>query len=452
MSDQQTRIPLVFIDPPLGAIGGPPDSEKWFEEIKSRVIARARELYPHIEFHVYDVRDLEDVRELLKKEADSPGYMVFILNCITGLVRPIIYSGKPVILVSETYGGSGDYVLEYNRARSEGYPVIGISTRDPGDDRILAKIRLLETIDRLRNTRVLFIVTPSEEYLIQLEYPLSIDIYSSMKSMAAITGITPIILNGKEFVEKYYNRVDPSKAEELANKWINEAVENLEPDREEIVRAAKLYLAIKNAVGEYNADAVAIDCIVLHNIGVLDAWPCLGFMELWYDGIIPICEADPYSTLLLLIGKYLFNVHGFITDPAIDELEDEIIYYHCYAPTNPLGPGKTRCPYYITTAHLGIKHASIYVKLPVNTVITAAGFSPEDKVLTIHTARVVKTEFSQHACSNKLVGKTSARKIVEKWPWRSGWHRVVLYGDHREELKELATLLGLKVIEEDRGV
>lgn len=69
----------------------------------------------------------KDVSEFLEKESNALGYVIFILNCISGLARPIIESGKSVILIAETYGGSGDYVLEYSRALAKGYTVIRYS-------------------------------------------------------------------------------------------------------------------------------------------------------------------------------------------------------------------------------------------------------------------------------------------------------------------------------------
>lgn len=177
---------------------------------------------------------------------------------------------------------------------------------------------------------------------------------------------------------------------------------------------------------DHRANTVAIACIVLYQEGFLNAWPCLGFTELWYDNIVPVCEADLFSATLLLMAKYLVDANGFIVDPAIYELKDEIIYYHCYAPLVLHGSTRTRYPYIITSAHLGLKKASVHTKLPKDAEITVLGFSPDEKIMTIHTAKVVDIEYSDFACSNKIVGRTDTRSIVRKWPWRTGWHRVIV--------------------------
>jgi len=451
MVNVKSSIPVLFLVNPEGAIGGPRAADEWFKNITDRIRRGVETCCRDVDFTYYYIRDVMDVNNVLVKETDSPGYIVFILNSISGLLKPIIYSGKPVVLVNETYGGSGDYVLEYGEAVKQGYPVIGVSTREPYDPRLLEKmIKYLFLIDKLKNTKILFIVPKAAKYYASLEYPLSIDVYGLLKELVSITGATYVLMDSSEFREKYYDKINRSDAEEIAKKWVENSYKNLEENYEEIVKSAKLYLSIKNAAKDLGINAVAIDCIVLHNTGELDAWPCLAYMQLWYDGIIPVCEADIASTIIILIGKYLLGLNGFITDPAIDEVNDEIIYYHCYAPTNPHGSDKQEYPYVITPAHLGEKRASQRVLFKPGTKITAVGLSLDEKTLTIHTSELVGIEESIHACGNKLVAKTSTKKIVLNWKRRSGWHRVIFLGDHREEFINAARLLRLKTLEEDR--
>jgi len=446
----KNKIAVGFIVPPEGAIGGSPYSEKWFSEKKQKVLDKLHTMFPDIKFVTYDIRNVNDVSDFLDRESDSIGYLIFILNCIAGLIRPILYSGKPVIMIGETYGGSGEFLLEYSSAKEEGRPVLGVVTRNIDDERVLGKVRLFKVIYKLRNSKILFIVSPAERLLMNLEYPLSVDLYSSIKALQTVSGITPILLDVREFVKKYYQHVDEGEAKKVAEKWVKNAMRNYEEDNEEIVKSAKLYLAMRNAIKDYEANAIAVDCIVLYNSGFLDAWPCLGYMELWYDGIVPICEADAYSAFSLLAMRYLADRPGFISDPSPDNLKDEVVYYHCYSPTCPYGVAGKTCPYTITPAHLGSKHASVFVELPINEEITVVGFIPEERVLTLHTAKAVSNEFSSYACATKLVGRTNTCALINNWRKRAGWHRVVFYGNWREELKDLATLLGLKVIEEDK--
>lgn len=450
MSDTP-HFPVFFIVNPEGAIGGPKAAQDWFNEITNKIRQGLEACCSDVDFTYYYVRNIDDLKEALIKESGSVGYLVFVLNCISGLLKPLLDTGKPTILINETYGGSGDYVLEYGEAVKKGLPVLGISTRKPYDPGLLRKmVNYLVLLDKLKRTKVLFIVPKAAKYYLSLEYPLSIDIYGLLKTFSSITGAGYVVLDSAGFKDKYYSKVDDAAAEEIAKKWVRDSLENRETDYNEILKSAKMYLAIKKAAEELGARVVAVDCIVLRNTRELDAWPCLAYMQLWYDGIIPVCEADIGSTIALMIGKYLLGINGFITDPAVDEENNEIIYYHCYAPTNPSGTDKPEYPYVITPAHLGEKRASQRVLFKPGTKLTAVGLSLDERTLTIHTSELVRIEESEHACSNKLVAKTNVRNIVLNWTRRSGWHRVVFLGDHREAFINAAKLLGLKIIEEDK--
>lgn len=447
----KTKVAVAFIVPSGSAVGEPPGTEEWYAKIRNGVTSKLNKLFPEMEFALHDVKNLADVSKFVEEERDVVGYMIFILGGISGLVRPILQSGKPTLLIGETYGGAGEYLLEYSRARDEGKPVVGISTTDPAEEGILKNAKLLDVINRMRNSKILFIVSPGVKQMMNIEYPLSIDLWSSIRSVQTIFGITPMILDVREFVEKYYSKADESEAKKIADKWIREAAKNEEERVDEIEKSAKLYLTMKKAVGDYEADAIAVDCIVLYRRNFLDAWPCLGYMELYKEGItVPVCEADPYSAVTLLAMKYLADLPGFVNDPSPNDRTGEVIYYHCYAPINPHGPSGKRVPYVITPAHLGGKRASVYSEFPVNETITAVGIDPESRTLILHTAEAVRNERSPQACSTKLIGKTNTKALAKNWRWRSGWHRVVFYGDWREDLEKLAALLGLNVVEEDK--
>ena len=447
--NEELKIPVVFIQPTEGAIGADTEVIEWFSRVSESFLKKLRNYFSNINFITYFVENEGDVDKVLKSEKGSTGYVLVILNSISGLVKPFLHSGKPVIMIAETYGGSGDFLLEYSRALKQGMPVVGVSAREVWSDQVISKIKLLKVIHELRNSKILFVVSESVEKYLRLEYPLSVALYSIINEIQATFGVRAEVMNARVFKENYYSRVSEEEAQKIFRKWVDEASSVPETLTEEILKSAKLYLAIKKALKDRGANAVAFDCIVLRATGEIDAWPCLAFMELWNDGLIPVCEADPNSAIAILIGKFLGGVNAFIMDPAIDTVNKEVIYYHCYAPLNPR-EGKERAPYSITPAHLGFKHASVSVKLPVNEVITALTFSiPEGKMI-LHTAEALRNESSSHACATKLVARTNTDALARNWVWEAGWHRAILYGDYRQELKELGKLLKLKVIEEDK--
>jgi len=440
------RIPVAFIDPLIGDLGAPPHSINYLNDVEEKVVKGLREEFPGVDFAIHHVRDMSDAEEFLKSEEGAVGYLVVVLNSIVGLLDPILMSGKPVVVIGEAYSGAGEALLG---SLHPGRRVITVFTRNPAGREAISRVKHLLALDKLRNSKVLFIVSPSTKSHVTWQFPLSTDLYSVFRSINAITGVMPIIIDAEEFRLKYFNRVNEDEARIVADKWLRGAESIKEPDLNEVINSAKLYLAMREAAREMGVNAVAVDCIVLYNTGLLRAWPCLGYMQLWYDGIIPICEADAYSMIPILIGKYLLGRNGFVVNVGMDSETGEFIYHHCYAPTNPHGGDKPETSYIITTAHLGSKHASIHVKLPTNEKVTVVGFNPEERQLYIHVSHASMNEYRAEACSTKLVAKGNVEKVVGSWRRRSGWHRVVLYGDNGKELKEFAALLGLTIIDEN---
>jgi len=71
------------------------------------------------------------------------------------------------------------------------------------------------------------------------------------------------------------------------------------------------------------------------------------------------------------------------------------------------------------------------------------------KELILHQAKALGTLDSERGCRTKLVAEVRGdiEKLFYQWD-RFGWHRVMVYGDVKEPLKEFGKALGLKIIEE----
>ncbi|MGC8570004.1 MAG: fucose isomerase [Caldivirga sp.] len=409
--------------------------------------------FPHIEFDFFTVSSINEASSTVSRlPGDTTGVLVFNSWSIPSIVRPILSRGIPTILISDTYGGAGEFLMEYSRALKLNLPVFGIVVRDLSGLSLLDKyVRMLETIGRLRDSKIVAVVGPDELNLMHLEYPLSIDLYGLRAYLQSIFGVKIELVDVRHFNEKYYSKVTDEEAKPIAERWLKNAEKVVDHTIDDLIKPAKLYLALRRLASDYKADAVTMDDIVLYNSGFLDTWPCLPFMELTLrDKIVSICEGDLISGTLMLLMKFYANVPGFINDPAPDMSKGEIVYFHCYAPINAKGfDSMELSPYIITPAHGGGKKLSIHVRLPVNETVTVVGLSPEERILVIHTARAIDNEYHLRACATKLVAKANVEALAKNWVWRAGWHRVVFYGDWRGDLKILARLLGLRIIEED---
>jgi L-fucose isomerase-like protein len=249
----------------------------------------------------------------------------------------------------------------------------------------------------------------------------------------------------------YYEKADADEAEHWKTKWIQEAQKVVEPDEAEILSSARMYLALKAAMQDAQADAVTVDCLGLYYGGKLVAYPCLGLFQLNNEGSTGVCEADLDSTLTQLLIRYLTGRPGYVSDPVIDMATGQIVYAHCLATNRAFGPYRPANPYLIRSHAEDRKGASVQSLLPLGHPVTTIKVSAEHKALAIHTGRTVANVEDDKACRTKLAAEADVQKVLDNYHSELfGWHRVTCYGEYRKQFIDLATLYGLQVSEEDR--
>jgi L-fucose isomerase-like protein len=245
-----------------------------------------------------------------------------------------------------------------------------------------------------------------------------------------------------------YDEADPGQARAAAERWIADAEEVVEPEREEIHKSGLVYVGMKKLMDKYGASGISINCLGGFYGGHMKAYPCLGFSQLNNDGLVGGCEADQMSALTMAAMGALAGRPGFISDPVIDTSKNQIIYAHCVAMTKPFGPDGASNPYRIRTHSEDRKGAAVQSLLPAGYLTTTLEINPVTRQVICHQATSAGNNPSDLACRTKLeaVVQGDLEKLTEQW--RMGWHRVTFYGDLKPHAMELCDRLKLEFIEE----
>ena len=438
----------------------PPTEATWprigydYDKRSEEVLKVLRAHLPGVEFMVFRASSPEEGRKIVEEtRKDVDGYVVYILGIWTAVPKVIAYSGKPTILIDDLFGGSGEFLIAMAEARRANLPVVGVSSSDIRD--VVETVKLLKVIHQLKGSKIIVIRDPelkvksydptrsverghfSEQYLRTCKEVFGVDILT----------ITP------EKLRETYDGISAESAEEYAKKWTSSALRVVEVSEEEVLKSAKLYLALKRLADEHKALAVSVDCLTLFYVGKLPAYPCLSHMQMLDEGRVGTCEADMDSAISQLVAYYLTGRPAFISDPVIDESTGTIVYAHCVAPTRVWGPQGGVIPYIIKTHAEDGKGASVQAIYPVGETVTTFKINVKERAIAIHTGKIVgNLEEDEKGCRTKVVVKTNVEAILNNWNRvvNFDWHRVTVIGDYRKSLKRLAVLLGLKVIEEDR--
>lgn len=300
-------------------------------------------------------------------------------------------------------------------------------------------------------------------------------------------GLDLVIVRSKELIQKI-GKVEEKEAEKIADMWINEAKEVINVTREDVVRSAELYVAYKELMKKYEADAITISSWALIPDGVIKAMSPLAEMELAKKLIPCCCESLIDCLVTQMIGTYISGRPSFVGDQvsnwdglrredAVRALpENYVAIGHCYGPIN--SHGNDRVPYVIRDhayyelgwdrtedprvlwrkeQHLkaneqlkreNITLVGIRVEWPIDEVVSIIKFDPYNKKAQVFTGRTFDPhpffeDFDNTKCRTKMAIETDV-------PFRNrvGGHLVAFHGNLKEEIKDFAKLTGFEVIEE----
>ncbi len=214
-------------------------------------------------------------------------------------------------------------------------------------------------------------------------------------------------------------------------------------------KSARFYLAQKALIQQYQADGITVNCLGGVYSGKLNAYPCLGFVEMLDAGMIGACEADLVASVSMIAMKHLTGRPGFISDPALDTSKRQIVCCHCVATTRPFGPAGASNPYEILSHSEDRGGASVRSFLPVGYHVTAIEIHAGRQEVLCYRAKAVENVINDRGCRTKLACEVDGdfEKLFTFWD-QYNWHRVTFYGDLWEPAKELAAALKFKFIAE----
>jgi len=414
-----------------------PDREGWpyvnydYEARKKAILSKLQKALPGMEFIPSTVRNPNEGADLLEA-TDVDGYVVYLMGIPSGrIAQRLIDANKRVLLVDDLYGGTGEFLGVYARARAEKKTVAGVASSRFED--VIAAVRSFEALRKLRSSVIVDIC----------ERPGR----PEAKAIQEAFGTKVQTVGAKE-INEAYRAANATEAQQFAATWIKNAKKIVEPSREEIGRSGRMWVAMRDLMRASGAQAIDIDCLQLFYAHKLPAYPCLGLCQFNDEGLVGACEADLQSTITMLAMTYLIGRPGFISDPVIDTAKNQIIYAHCVAPTKPYGPSGKSIPYFLRNHAEDRKGAVVQSFFDLGGMTTTLKFHPVRKEVIFHQAKAVANVEEDRACRTKLAAEVKDPfKLLSEWHlW--GWHRVTYVGDFRAPVEVFTSLAGFRLVTE----
>ena len=413
------------------------------------------------------------------KSDDVKGYLVIQMNSWPKAIAGIVKAGKPTLFCSFPYSGIGGWDVQ-NAA---------MLRRKVKDYAFMSSLDFSDTIGAARAFEALksgtgddFVKaateyrlahTPPESGIKPCEGPL--DCLSPEETLAAVKGKKilsvercdekmkakilkdfGIVVEDVKFDElnAAWEKVPDTLARAKVDEWKRTARKIAGVSDETLFGCAKQFYGMKEVLKAHGAVAISVNCLGGCYTGKLQAYPCLGFMELQDLGLFGTCENDIRSTTAMVVFNALTKGRmGYISDPAIDSSRRAMVFAHCVATRKFLGPQDVPAPYEIETHSEDREGASVRALAPVNYPVTTVQFhffgDGGKGCVLVQTGRTIGNDLDDRACRTKIVAEVTGdfEKSYGLWDlW--GWHRVTFLGDFKKDVEAFAKKIGYRVVYE----
>ncbi|MDR0892787.1 MAG: fucose isomerase [Mediterranea sp.] len=231
-----------------------------------------------------------------------------------------------------------------------------------------------------------------------------------------------------EHVYERFQRVTDKEVSPACAAVASQALACREGSPGEIVKAMKLYRAIRQICEEEKLEAVTLSCFQLTED--LNTTGCLALSLLNDDGIMAGCEGDLQSIFTLMVAHALTGKEGFMANPSlINQRSNELVLAHCTT-------GLKLTDRYILRNHFETgKGVSIQGIIPTEdvTLLKCGGECLDEYYLS--TGVLLENTNYVNLCRTQVrVKLDSPVTYFLKNPL--GNHHIMIPGHHSEELNE----------------
>ena len=404
----------------------------------------------------------EDAIPKIKEREDIDGLLVFgpPPDGLISIGLPMVAVERPLegctTVPFHSYRGSKVVTSFLPAHRDKNPEVYSSRIRD-----IVRKIELISAVARMKGLRILVVTDlPPLGYFepIGLQIEKGREEYEETytRNLKETLGAELVPVPQRELIEKM-KAADEGEAKEIAEGWIKGAIALRGTNEEEVVKSAKLYIAMRELMREHDCGAITTEGYGWPPLGYGAGIPSQGLPSTQFctDGVVATSETLTDCLITQQLGLHITGSAGFMGDYTIDPVIDVAIIAHCEGSLRPYGDER-KAPYIIRNLPFVPENtggACAQINYPIGEKVTVAKISIYKKRLSLFTGESVSGEelfpyWDDVLGRIKVAIKTDGRKLIENVDWRSfGNHRVVFFGDYKRDFEDMARLIGFEVVE-----
>lgn len=317
-------------------------------------------------------------------------------------------------------------------------------------------MQLLRARKGMRNTRVLSVLKGDI---------VSKGVESNIRDMDLLTnryGITFKFINSEDFLDAIneLSAEEIAQAEQLSDDLIAGA-SFCYTEREYVLRSMKVYIAVKKLLDLYDCNAFTTPCFEICATRRLNEEKytfCLAHSLLKEEGIPSVCESDYNSMMSMIVLMNLYqtaphmgNLHPATASQIPESLKDKqnlLRMYHAVPTRYMKGRDKAPSPYGIQCFTESRWGATIRYDYDADkgAPITMLRFHPDGKrALAAKAVMMADDGHTIIGCQTAFFAQVEDVRRFFKKQCEYGHHYTWVYGDVREELREMGEIAGFTV-------
>lgn len=287
-------------------------------------------------------------------------------------------------------------------------------------------MRMLNTIWQMKNTRLCILRGDKTEDRI-------VDVY----------GTTLHYIPRSRFPEEFKKTETTNEMKSIADYYEALAEKTVEPNRQDMINAAKNYIVARRIMAEENCQGISMDCLGLVREHLIPCPPCLAWTRLNDEGSVGACEAAWMSAVLLRLTSLLFERPGFMQDPAPNTVKNTLMAAHCACPTKLNGFNASHEPFLLRSHAESDIGVSMQTKWRLGQEVTIFDFK-DPKSMYIGTGRVIGNIDTPPAGGCRTSIDIELDGLQDTCDTK-GFHQIIIYGNLEKELTAYCRLSGINV-------
>ena len=401
------------------------------KEVLEHLIPQVRVLEPVFFPYTESFLQEEEIVKEVNKEINETDCIMILNQRIPKIER----FGKPVI--SYTHAVSGADVSAYLRSIGrEAYYAIDLPELND-------LLHMLWVRKAVNNTRAL-ILTAGEAPTWGLQ--------SNIRDLEKLRAKYGFEVVKKPFTDIFaiMEKINDDEAEAKTKELMENAKEN-KVAYQYLINDVKYYMAAERMLELYDCNAFSTACVELCRSRIPQEKkfvPCIAHSLFKDRGIPSGCEEDLNALLAMIMMMYTAEKPAFMGNPLFES--EEIISLHHSVPCLQMNgfdkPKLNYSIYHFTGQGFGGK-LQIDFSQNEDKKVTLGRFDPSGEKLLVTVGDVLSSKYTDTYCSPYYFLQVGdSRKFIHSI-MNFGHHPVLIFGDYKKKLKELAWLLDFEVVE-----